>query len=386
MGDLGRHLDPPFVAPADLALDEEGHGVAQAQLALGGFVEQAVELIADGGQLQPGQHVGERLAVGVHDQVPPAACSYSDRGREPLGLDEGRRRRDRRLACRKRRPAQGGEAFQVGGDHRLLAATGDLAMAGDFAAAMADADPSAGHRHRHRLADQPPGHAIGIGVDLDRSVGLDPSDELAHRVVRRPAVERTKSGGLLANETRHRRFACGSMDTLIGDLAHPPVEMRLERGPTVEAAPGDRVVLHVADAALVLALGPRAVGRASARPETPVACKPMQPLVKSHLARRCVVVLDQRPGVVEQNLLRNPAEMAERPLHAVEPGRLSLMPEGAHKYSPRITERRHEQVQLHNLAADRGPRLAKVDLQLPPRRRLEAKRRPSLGGRLPSNT
>ena len=28
MGDLGRHLDAPFVAPADLALDEQGHGAS----------------------------------------------------------------------------------------------------------------------------------------------------------------------------------------------------------------------------------------------------------------------------------------------------------------------------------------------------------------------
>jgi hypothetical protein len=68
---------------------------------------------------------------------------------------------------------------------------------------MADADPSAGHRHRHGLADSPPGRAIGIGVDLDRRVGLDPPDELAQRVERRPAVERAKSGGLLASETRN---------------------------------------------------------------------------------------------------------------------------------------------------------------------------------------
>jgi len=44
-----------------------------------------------------------------------------------------------------------------------------------------------------------------------------------------------------------------------------------------------------------------------------------QPLVEPHLARRGVVVLDQGPGVVEQDLLRNPAELAERRLHAGEP-------------------------------------------------------------------
>ncbi len=143
VGDLGRHLDAPFVAPADLALAQKGHRVAQAQLALGGFVEQAVELIADGGQLQPGQHVGERLAIGVHDQSPPAACSYSDRGRSSSGsATAGAGAVAGWLAANCGRPNAG----EVGGDHHALAAAGDLAMAGDFAAAMADADPPAGDR------------------------------------------------------------------------------------------------------------------------------------------------------------------------------------------------------------------------------------------------
>ena len=96
----------------------------------------------------------------------------------------------------------------------------------------------------------------------------------------------------------------------VGDLAHPPGEMRLERRPAGEAAARDRVVLHVADAALVLALGPRPVRRAGPRPEAPVAREGVQPRVEPHLARRRVVMLDQRPGVVEQHLLRNAAEMA----------------------------------------------------------------------------
>ena len=59
VGDLGPHLDAPFVAPTDLAFDKQGHGVAQPRLALRRFVEQAVKLVADGGQPQPGQNVGE---------------------------------------------------------------------------------------------------------------------------------------------------------------------------------------------------------------------------------------------------------------------------------------------------------------------------------------
>jgi hypothetical protein len=53
-----------------------------------------------------------------------------------------------------------------------------------------------------------------------------------------------------------------------------------------------------------------------------------------------------------------------------------------HVGPPRVAERRQEQVDPHALAADRHPRLAEVDLQLPPRWCLEAQRRPRLGREL----
>jgi hypothetical protein len=42
----------------------------------------------------------------------------------------------------------------------------------------------------------------------------------------------------------------------VRDLAHPSGEMRLERRPADEAVAGDGIVFDVADATLVLALGP----------------------------------------------------------------------------------------------------------------------------------
>ena len=65
VGDLERHLDAPFVLARHLALDEERERLAQRQLLLRGLVEQAVELVPDGGQLQPRQPAEERLMV--HD-------------------------------------------------------------------------------------------------------------------------------------------------------------------------------------------------------------------------------------------------------------------------------------------------------------------------------
>jgi hypothetical protein len=39
VGDLARHFDAPLVLAGDLPLDQKGQRLAQAQLALGGFVQ-----------------------------------------------------------------------------------------------------------------------------------------------------------------------------------------------------------------------------------------------------------------------------------------------------------------------------------------------------------
>ncbi len=90
------------------------------------------------------------------------------------------------------------------------------------------------------------------------------------------------------------------------------------------------------------------------------------------------MLVDQRPRVVDERLLRNAAEVRERSFEAVEPRRLPFVPERLHEDPPRIAERRHEQMDPHGLAAHIDPRLAEVDLKLPPRRRLE----PHAGPRL----
>ena len=90
------------------------------------------------------------------------------------------------------------------------------------------------------------------------------------------------------------------------------------------------------------------------------------------------MAVDQRARIVEKHLLRRSAEVAEGCLHPLQPSRLPLVPEGAHENPPGIAKRRHEQIEPHALAADRRPRLAEIDLQLMPRRRLEAQRRPRL--------
>ena len=69
----------------------------------------------------------------------------------------------------------------------------------------------------------------------------------------------------------------------------------------------------------------------------------------------------------------------ERALHAVEPGRLPLVPESLDKRPSRVAQGRHKQVYPHPLAADRNRDPAKVDLQLLARRRLKPQAGPRLG-------
>jgi hypothetical protein len=57
-----------------------------------------------------------------------------------------------------------------------------------------------------------------------------------------------------------------------------------------------------------------------------------------------VVVHHQRPGTVEQDLVRHPAELPERALKPFEPARLALVPERAHVQTTRVAERSDEQV------------------------------------------
>ena len=60
--------------------------------------------------------------------------------------------------------------------------------------------------------------------------------------------------------------------------------MRFERGEALELPTGDCVLLHVADATLVLALRPGSVGRAGLHLEAPVPGESMQLRIHDHLA------------------------------------------------------------------------------------------------------
>jgi hypothetical protein len=160
--------------------------------------------------------------------------------------------------------------------------------------------------------------------------------------------------------------------------------MGLERRPVLEPAAGNRIAFDVADPAFVLALCPRPAGRAGLGRKAPVPRKGVQPYVEAHFARHRIVMLDQCLRIIEQHFRRNPAEPQERPFHAFKPVGLALPERGANVQPPRVAQRRHEQMHPHPLAADPHPRVAKVDLQLPARRRLEPHRRALLRLQLPT--
>jgi hypothetical protein len=105
----------------------------------------------------------------------------------------------------------------------------------------------------------------------------------------------------------------------------------------------------------------------------------VQPFIKDHLASHRIVANHHRLGIIEQDLARHPAKVPEGRLQALEPRRLPFVPKRRHETAARVAQRRHEQVNPQHLAADRHKGRAKVDLQLPAGRRLEAHARPRLG-------
>ena len=87
---------------------------------------------------------------------------------------------------------------------------------------------------------------------------------------------------------------------------------------------------------------------------------------------------DQRAGIVEQNLVRDPAESLEGAFHPGEPTRLLLVTERLDVDPSRVTKGRHEEEYPRRHAVDLDPSFAEVDLQLLARWGLEAHRRTCL--------
>jgi hypothetical protein len=140
-------------------------------------------------------------------------------------------------------------------------------MDGDLAPGMQDPNRAPADGHADPLADQSPGHGVSIAIHLDRAIGADPAQQIAGAEERRNTAERPES--LVALEAERRRLTGRAVDAQVGNVARPVVEMGFQLRPGGEAAAGDRVRFDVANAALVLAFGARAIRRAGPDPEPP---------------------------------------------------------------------------------------------------------------------
>src|SRR6476620_5760859 len=126
---------------------------------------------------------------------------------------------------------------------------------------------------------------------------------------------------------------------------------------------GDRVVLSVTYAALVLALRTCPVRCARLRRHVPVAAEGMEALVEAHFPRLRVMETDQSSRVIEQHFAWASAEVVKGPFDPVPPRRLPLVRKHRHIRAPRIAERGHKKVHLHPPAADWHRCFAEIDLQ-----------------------
>src|SRR5690606_10989499 len=124
-----------------------------------------------------------------------------------------------------------------------------------------------------------------------------------------PRRQRPQGAGFSAVEAGPRLLVGRAVLELVG-VSHPPREVGLERSPRRELAGRERIVLHVADAALGLALGARAVWLARAHIDAPVVAERLEPRVDAHVVAD--VLDDQRLGIVDKHGLRDAAEVVER--------------------------------------------------------------------------
>src|SRR3954454_9577170 len=106
---------------------------------------------------------------------------------------------------------------------------------------------------------------------------------------------------LITCEADDRRLAGRAVDTNVRNLTLPSVEMRLECFPTWEGMTGNRVLLHIADAVLRLALHARPIWRAGARTEAPMFCEGYKLVVELNRPAHRVVAHDKRAGIVHQH-------------------------------------------------------------------------------------
>src|SRR5260370_36187927 len=93
--------------------------------------------------------------------------------------------------------------MKVRGVDDALATTGGLGMNRHLLPSVVDTDATVRHHHPHAVADEPPRHAVAVGIDLDRAIGLDAADELTHLPKGRSARERLERRSLIVLKAAH---------------------------------------------------------------------------------------------------------------------------------------------------------------------------------------
>ena len=82
------HVNAALVASGDFALAEQRQRLADRQFTSACLVDQAVDLVTQGGELQSVQH-GDQVIMVAHQKRPPIAASYSARGRNKPACASG---------------------------------------------------------------------------------------------------------------------------------------------------------------------------------------------------------------------------------------------------------------------------------------------------------
>src|SRR5690606_1472009 len=113
------------------------------------------------------------------------------------------------------------------------ATTAELRMACDFLTSVLDHHGIGADDDRDGLANQAPRHTVGVGVEFDAALGIDPAHELAHLQEGGDSRDRTQVLALEL-EALGGRDARRAVDAHIGHLALPAREMRLHRRPALE--------------------------------------------------------------------------------------------------------------------------------------------------------
>ena len=192
-------FDAALITAGDLAFAEQRQRLADRHLPTAGLVDQAVELVPQGRELQAVQH-GDQVVMPAHQKRPPITASYSAKGRSKAGVSDD----DASVVAIRVWAAPSFRRYQPSGDrprHDRVAPSARRAR--QFAAAVKDAHRASSDSDPHPLADQSPRHRGGIPIHLDGTIGTHTAQKVARAQEGRSASIGRKAS---ASSRSKRRF------------------------------------------------------------------------------------------------------------------------------------------------------------------------------------